>query len=189
MDNGWNFTSKKFTSLEKYGVEHTKCSPHHHQGNEIAKKSVDTLKCVMQKVPTPTVEEACFKLNSRIRRGAKANPLSCFFGRKTKGDLPNMFNKVCHIMETVERHIKNQFEIAQRREHLSWDVFKVGDRVCLRNQASTKWDILGKVVREIEADDGSIQSSEVATDPKWLGKPKKWQKVIFWSKNNKYVCL
>ena len=28
-------------------------------------------------------------------------------------------------METVERHIKNQFEIAQRREHLSWDV-KVG---------------------------------------------------------------
>ena len=129
MDNGWNFTSKKFTSLEKYGVEHTKCSPHHHQGNGIAKKSVDTLKRVMQKVPTPTVEEACFKLNSRIRPGAKASPLSCFFGRKTRGDLPNMFNKVCHIMETVERHIKNQFEIAQRREHLSWDVFKVGDRV------------------------------------------------------------
>ena len=22
MDNGWNFTSEKFTSLEKYGVEH-----------------------------------------------------------------------------------------------------------------------------------------------------------------------
>ena len=82
MDNGWNFTSKKFTSLEKYGVEHTKCSPHHHQGNEIAKKSVDTLKRVMQKVPTATVEEACFMLNSWIRPGAKASPLSCFFKKE-----------------------------------------------------------------------------------------------------------
>ena len=37
-DNGANFTSKKFTALMiKYGVEHAKCSPHHHQGNGLAK--------------------------------------------------------------------------------------------------------------------------------------------------------
>ena len=37
IDNCANFTSKKFTALmSKYGVEHAKCSPHHHQGNGIA---------------------------------------------------------------------------------------------------------------------------------------------------------
>ena len=51
-NNGANFTSKKFTVLmRKYGVEHAKGSPHHHQGNGIAEKSVDTLKRLLKKVP------------------------------------------------------------------------------------------------------------------------------------------
>ena len=98
--------------------------PHHHRRNGIAEKSVDTLKRIMQKVPNTKVEKACFKLNSRIRPGAKASPLSCFFGRKSRGDLPNMLDKVRHIIEIVERCIKNQFAIAQRTGHFSWDVLK-----------------------------------------------------------------
>ena len=50
-DNGANFTSKKFQAvMEKYGVQHARCSPHHHQGNGVAEKSVDTLKHMLLKV-------------------------------------------------------------------------------------------------------------------------------------------
>ena len=61
-DNGANFTSKKFQALkEKVGVEHANCSPHHHQGNRLAEKSVDTLKRMLQKEPRLSVAEASFK--------------------------------------------------------------------------------------------------------------------------------
>ena len=76
--------------------------PHRHRRNGIAEKSVDTLKRIMQKVPNAKIEVACFQLNLRIWPGAKASPLSCFFGRKTRGDLSNIFDKVCHIMADQE---------------------------------------------------------------------------------------
>ena len=58
-DNGANFTSKKFQALmEKYGVKHARCSPHHHQGNGAAEKSVDTLKHMLLKVPKASVAGA-----------------------------------------------------------------------------------------------------------------------------------
>ena len=66
-DKGANFTSKKFLALmEKYEVEHTRCSPHHHQGNGLAEKSIDTLNRMLQKVPRASVAEANFKLNNMI---------------------------------------------------------------------------------------------------------------------------
>ena len=55
-DNGANFTSKKFQALmEKYRVEHARCSHHHHQGNGVAEKRVDTLKRMLLKVPKAPV--------------------------------------------------------------------------------------------------------------------------------------
>ena len=103
-DNGMNFTSKKFQALmEKYGVEHARCSPHYHQGSGIAEKLVDTLKHMIQKVPKATISEACFKLNNMIRPGSKATPLSFFFGRHFCGHLLNQFNKECKIKETIQK--------------------------------------------------------------------------------------
>merc|ERR1711954_460458 len=56
-DNGTNFTSRRFKALmNKYLIEHARCSPHHHAGNGAAEKSVDTLKRMLKKVPTATIE-------------------------------------------------------------------------------------------------------------------------------------
>ena len=58
-NNGTNFTSRRFkTLMNKYMVEHARCSPHNHSGNGSAEKSVDTLKRMMMKVPTATIGEA-----------------------------------------------------------------------------------------------------------------------------------
>merc|ERR1711954_235367 len=44
-DDRTNFTSRRFkTLMDKYMVEHARCSPHHHAGNGSAEKSVDPLK-------------------------------------------------------------------------------------------------------------------------------------------------
>ena len=84
-DNGTNFTSKKFQALmEKYGVEHARCSPHHHQGNGSAEKSVDTLKRIFLKVPKASIAEASWKLNNMIRPGMTAMPMFCFFWEENK---------------------------------------------------------------------------------------------------------
>ena len=84
-DNGTNFTSRRFKSLmDKYMIEHARCSPHHHAGNGAAEKSVDTLKRMLKKVPTATVEEASWKLNGMVRPGMKSSPMECFFGEEDK---------------------------------------------------------------------------------------------------------
>merc|ERR1711954_114905 len=84
-DNGSNFTSRTFKSLmEKYMVEHARCSPHHHSGNGSAEKSVDTLKRMMLKVPKATIAEASWKLNNMVRPGMKTTPLDCFFVRRMR---------------------------------------------------------------------------------------------------------
>ena len=64
----------------------------------------------------------------------------------------------------MAKRIKNQCAIATGRGHFSRDVFRVGDRVCLRDLLARKWDILGNIVKELEADEGSIQSYEFETD-------------------------
>ena len=164
-DNGTNFTSKKFQSLmERYGVEHACCSLHHHQGNGLAEKSVDTLKRMLLKVPKASIAEACLKLNNMVRPGMKATLMSCFFGRRTRGHLPNLFDPECQIVETIQKRIENQFNLAQRRGHFNSDTFSVGNRVRVQDPASRMWNILGVVSSEIAADDGSTRSYEVETD-------------------------
>ena len=113
-DNGCNFTSRRFQSLmQKYGVEHARCSPHHHSGNGSAEKSVDTLKRMMLKVPKANIAEASWKLNNMVRPGMETTPMNCFLGRRMRSHLPNDFNRECKIVETLYKRIQNQFNIAQ----------------------------------------------------------------------------
>ena len=44
------------------------------------------------------------------------------------------------------------------------DVFKSGDRVCLQDPTTRRWDILGTVLKELIANDGSSRSYEINTD-------------------------
>ena len=122
------------------------------------------LKHVLKKVQNAAIGEACLLLNLRIRPGSKATPLSLFFGSKTRGDLPNMFGKLCHIMKTVKQRIKNQFSIAQRRGYWNCDSFKIGDRVIIHNPAIMEWTIFGKVSKKIESSEGSVHSYKILTD-------------------------
>ena len=94
----------------------------------------------------------------------KATPMSCFFGRRTRSHLPNNFNRECHIVETLYKQIKNQFNLAQRRGHFNNDTFSVGNQVRVQDPASRKWNILGVVLNKIAASDGSTRSYEVETD-------------------------
>ena len=164
-DNGTNFTSRRFkTLMDKYMVEHARCSPHHHAGNGSAEKSVDTLKRMLLKVPSATIEEASWKLNNMVRPGMKSTPMECFFGRRTRSHLTNDFNKECKIVETLYKRIQNQFSIANRRGHFNQDTFSPGNRVRVQDPATRKWDILGVVTAKIAASDGSSRSYEVETD-------------------------
>ena len=54
--------------------------------------------------------------------------------------------------------------LAQRRGHYNNDSFSVGNRVRIQDPFSRKWDILGVVLNEIAASDGSTGSYEVETD-------------------------
>ena len=134
---------------------------HHFQGIGIAEKSVDTLNCMILKVPKATIAEACYKLNNMIRPGFSATPISCFFRRQTHGHLPNLFDKECKLIENIQKRIANQFAVAGRRGHLNHDVFKVKDRGRVQDPATRRWNILGMVSNEITADDGSSRSYKI----------------------------
>ena len=101
-DNGTNFKSRRFKALmDKYMIEHARCSPHHHAGNGAAEKSIDMLKRMLLKAPSTTAEEASWKLNNMVCPGMKSSPMECFFGRWTRSHLPNDFNRECQIVETL----------------------------------------------------------------------------------------
>ena len=96
---------------------------------------------MLQKVPKASIAEASWKLNNMIRPGMTATPMSCFFGRRTRGHLPNLFDRECQIVETIQKRIQNQFNLAQKRGHFNNDTFSVGDRVRVQDPASRKWNI------------------------------------------------
>ena len=60
--------------------------------------------------------------------------------------------------------------MANRRGHFNRDVFKSGDRVCLQDPTTRRWNILGTVSKELIANDGSTQSYEISMD--------KWQELV-----------
>ena len=115
-------------------------------------------------MPKASIAEARWKLNNMIRPGMTATPMSCFFGRRTRGHLPNLFNHKCQIVETIQKRISNQFNLAQKRGHFNNDTFSVGDCVRVQDPASRKWNIFGVISSEIGADDGLTKSYEVKTD-------------------------
>ena len=119
---------------------------------------------MLLKVPKASIAEACWKLNNMVQPGMKATPMSCFFSRRTRSHLPNDFNRECQIVETIYKQIENQFNLAQRRGHFNNDTFSVGNWVRVQDPASRKWNILGVVLNEIAASDGSTRSYEVETD-------------------------
>ena len=80
-----------------------------------------------------------------------------------KSDLPNAFAKDCEVMTTIEKRIRKQCEIAQRRGHWSRDTFSVNDRVRIRD-GKGKWSILGKIEEAIQSPDRSIHTYQVKTD-------------------------
>ena len=116
------------------------------------------------KVPKASIAEACWKLSNMVRPGMKATPMSCFFGRRTRGHLLNLFDCKCQILETIQRRIQNQFNLAQRRGHFNNDTFSVGNRLRVQDPASRKWNILGVISSEIAADDGLTKLYEVRAD-------------------------
>merc|ERR1711954_358467 len=99
-----------------------------------------------------------------IRPGAKASPLSCFFGRRTNWHLPNLFDKECRISETIQKRIMHHFSVANRRGHFNRDVFKSGDRVCLQDPITRRWDILGTVSKELIENDELTRFYEISTE-------------------------
>ena len=119
---------------------------------------------MLQKVPKASIAKASWKLNNMVIPGMKATPMSCFFGRRTRGHLPNLFNHECQIVETIQKRISNQFNLAQKRGHFNNDTFSVGDRGRVQDPASRKWNILGVVSSKIGADNGSTKSYEVKAD-------------------------
>ena len=80
-----------------------------------------------------------------------------------KSDLPNSFSKDCQVMTTIEKRIRRQFQIAQRRGHWNRDSFAVNDRVRIRD-GKGKWTILGKIEQAIESPDGSVHTYHIKTD-------------------------
>ena len=99
-----------------------------------------------------------------VQPGMKATPMSCFFGRRTRGHIRNDFNPECQIVETIYKRIENQFNLAQRRGHFNNDTFSVGNQVRVQNPASRMWNILGVISSKIAADEGSTRSYEVEAD-------------------------
>ena len=116
---------------------------------------------MLQKVPKASIAEASWKLNNMTRPGMTATQMSCFFGRRTRGHLPNLFDCECQIVKTIQKRIQNQFNLAQKRGHFNNDIFNVGDRVRVQDPASRKWNILGVISSGITADDGLTRSYEV----------------------------
>ena len=58
----------------------------------------------------------------------------------------------------------NQFAVATKRGQFNHDFFKSGDRVCIQDPATRRWNILGTVLKKVKADDGSTRSYEITTD-------------------------
>ena len=88
-----------------------------------------------------------------------------FFWEQDSGNLPNLFDKECQIIETIQKHIANQFALAEKRGNYNHDSFKVGDRVRVQDPSSRRWSILGEITNKITADDGSFKSYEIRSDP------------------------
>ena len=113
---GMNYTSNDFENFcKKLRIHHVESSPHYHQRNDAAQKSVDVIKQILRKDKKKTVEELCFNLNNISSARPKSSPMEMFFQRKVCGMLPNQFSRDCAIKEAIEQRVKKPFEIATHK--------------------------------------------------------------------------
>ena len=102
-DCGTNFMAREFADFcKEYGINHVHSSPYYHEGNGASEKSVDTLKRMMRKNKTKTIEELSYQLNHMARKGQSASPIQMYFGRDIRGPLPNQLSHDCDIKQAIE---------------------------------------------------------------------------------------
>ena len=107
-DSGPQFTSFEFKQFsQKWGFEHYKSDPHHHQANGKAEAAVKSVKNMMKKCLAEGQDQyvGLLELRCTPRQGLGVSPAQCVFGRRIRSLIPSV--KACdepNIQEDVQRH-------------------------------------------------------------------------------------
>ena len=87
-----------------------------------------------------------------------------FLGRAPRSQLPNSTQRNIKHLNLVKVRQQKQTKIANRKGNMSRDSFPIGDRVRLQDQRSHKWNLIGSILEEREADDGKKVSFVISLD-------------------------
>ena len=77
-----------------------------------------------------------------------------FLGRAPRSQLPNSTQRNVKHLDLVKVCQEKQTKVANKKGNMSRDSFHLGDRVRLQDQKSRRWDLLGNIKEEREADKG-----------------------------------
>ena len=87
-----------------------------------------------------------------------------FLGKAPRSQLQNSTQRNIKHLDLVKVCQEKQTKIANRKGNISRDSFHLGDKVRLQDQRSRKWNLLGSIQEEREANDGKKVSYVIALD-------------------------
>ena len=143
-DNGTNYASAEFREFVKsYGFKHVTHSPHHHSGNGLAERAVQTVKNLLKKSKDPY--KAMLDYRNTIIDDIGLSPAQMFLGRRLKTNLPTTSPLLKpDNADVVKQKLQNR-QNKQKEHHdkttskVPLKPFKVGDEAVMRHDNKEQW--------------------------------------------------
>ena len=141
-DNGPEFSSHKFRSFSKtWDILHKTISPHYHQSNGLAERSIQTVKRTVNKAKLNSEDHFLVMLSLNLLPDQNGtSPAEKLFGRKLRTTLPSLIPSTQSI--ATEKHTITQ-NLGRNLPEIA-----PGKTVRIRTDAQNIWDKKGIVVSQ-----------------------------------------
>ena len=156
-DQGTQYSAKVFQDfLSDYGVKWCPSTPHYPQSNGLAEVAVKTIKGILLKMKSPSIESDEFLNALLVYRNTPRNdgysPNQVLYGHNLRDMIPTHHASFSRDWKGESDRIdglkkgrcdaKENYDISSR----SLNRFRVGDMVRVQDHVSGRWDKCGKVV-------------------------------------------
>ena len=161
-DGGPCFRNKWSTWLDSIADNTHTTSAYRASSNGLVERQIGRLKASLERIGSVTKEsllKLLFELNTTAMQDGTGSPSAKFFGRGVRSYLPNSLDREIERRLLVKKRHAKQVALATAKGRASKDVFKVGDRVRVRNILGGRWDKSGTIIGERQTGTASPPSS------------------------------
>lgn len=165
-DNGTQYMSREFKIFQKeWGFNHVTSSPHHHQGNGLAEKAVQTAKNILRKcsIDKSDVQLALLNWRNTPRNDHLGSPNQRLFSRITRSPIPtsdnNLKPKIIQEVTAELQRLREKQANYSNKHTTRPDNFEINDKV-RHKVAHRSWE----GARVVEKPEGLPRSVIIQTD-------------------------